>query len=156
MTPRARSLSPRAAEDLARADAARLRRLSSSLSFTSVRAALRWWAEARGRLQAPHNLYPRTEPLPGTEERVRVDVEGGRGGDLDDVLATATTIGAALDHLRQDYPQEYRVLVLVRLDGQSQAEVARRTGRGAATVSTDVGVAEGYLAGLLRGSGVLR
>lgn len=56
-------------------------------------------------------------------------VDGGRGGDLDDVLATVLTIGSALKTVRQ---------------------LAEEAGLAASTCSHLLGRAEGYLVGVLR------
>jgi DNA-directed RNA polymerase specialized sigma24 family protein len=143
----------RAAQDLARAEVVLERRAKSSLTFRSARSALVWYYEARERLQAAHSLHPRGELHKG--EIVRVSVDGGRGGDLDEVLATLCTIARALADLTERMPYPARALSYQLQDGLPQKEIAKLLNCSQQQVSIEVGKAESFLAGALLGSGVV-
>lgn len=146
--------SGRASADVARAEAALSRRQPGSLTFRSVRTALEWYFVRRDAMQSPQGMHPRGEAAPNGEV-VIVSVDGGRGGDLAEVLVTVSEIGRALRQLQVDFPRPAAVLELVHLHGRTQAEVAREHGLAQATVSAELGRAEAYLAGALRASEVL-
>lgn len=69
-----------------------------SLTFRSPEDALAWWGFATMRMEGPQGMHPRTETARDGSQ-VHVSVDGGRGGDLAEVHATVTDIGAALDAL---------------------------------------------------------
>lgn len=150
------SRSPRAADDVALADEARARQDNPGGAFRSVDHALRWYFEARERMQSPHALWPRTETHPDTGEEVRVQVDGGRGGDLDGVHATLATIHAVLEELRREEPQQFAVLVRHLRDGKSITAIGQEVGLATATVSGLHWRGHAYLRGRLRGEGVVR
>ena len=102
-------------------------RASDGLRFPSVLAALGWYWEKRATLSSPQGMHPRTSRGPDGRQ-VWGLVEGGRGGDFDEVLATVTTIGRALARLHEDFPMAYRALVLTARDGRSQAKAAQMMG----------------------------
>lgn len=143
-----------AAFDLALAEEARRRRQRSGLSFRSVRQALGWYWEMRERMSSAHGLHPRGERGPGGQ-MVWVQVDGGRGGDLDEVLATLATIHRALEVLRRQDVRGWKMLELCWRDGVSQAEVGRRFQVSQKTVSVLSGKAEAYLAGWFSQGGVM-
>ena len=143
-------------DDYGRAVAAIRRRMNTDgPSFRSSRAALRWYFEARDRMQSPVGLHPRGE-VSRNGERVFLRVDGGKGGDLDGVLVTLSTIGTALRHLAMDYPQDHGLLVRAVRDGSSTRDLAKISGLSQATISRKIGQGESYVAGALAGSGVLR
>lgn len=149
------SRSPRAADDLSRAEETISRRTHSGLTFTSVHKTLGWYFEARERMQSAQSMHPRGEPGTGGEV-VFLSVAGGKGGDIDEVLATISTVGAALRALHVDYPRAHAVLVAFHRDGQSLRDQARRHGMHHQSMSVEFGKGEAYLVGLLRRAGVLR
>ena len=125
---------PSAVINLHRAQAARAQ-LGSGLQFRSPRAALSWYYPWCTTLLTPSGQHPHTETASnGSEVVVRVD--GGKGGDFDDVLATMITIGQALDLLRKHSPQEHRLIERLHLHGDSQAEAARLLGVSQSTASS--------------------
>src|SRR5690606_26990713 len=108
-------------------------------------------------------------------------VDGGRGGDLHEVLATMTTIGKILDRVLTGYetgsrpsglhPREYR-WVLAAYHGVAepppgwtpgcgrslrwtQSEIGERYGVDQSTVSRAIGRIEAVMADALRGGGVV-
>lgn len=136
-----------AALALERAEATLQRRQRGGLTFRSARAAVTWYYEARERLQAAHNLHPRGEIHKG--EVVHLNVDGGTGGDLDEVLATLLTISTALGDLQRHLPYSARALELTLCDGLPQKESAKRLNCSQQQVSIEVGRAESFLAGAL-------
>lgn len=145
-----RSRSDAAALDMEEAEIARQRAERGTLTFRGVRAALAWYFEARERLQGPQGVHPRGETgLDGGTHVVRVD--GGVGGDLDGVLVTISTIGAALERLRVRLPRAYEVLVARIRDGQTYRELEEATGLPHTSLSVEDGRGEAFLLGLLDG-----
>jgi hypothetical protein len=147
--------SPEAGTDLARAERSLRLRREGGLTFKGARAALSWFFPARLRMQSANNLHPRGEIAPGGEV-VFVEVDGGRGGDIDDVLVTISTIGAVLHELEVHHPVEHRMLVARYQDGKSQADIADLVGQSQSSVSAVLGRAEWYCLALLRWAGVVR
>lgn len=141
-----------------------IERRRARLTFPTARRALGWMFEAGLKMQAPHGMHPKTSPvsvmvdgLPRpTDERVLVQVEGGEGGDLDEVFATLSTINRALNDCQRDFPRGCSALVLIVRDGRSQASIADEHKLSQTTVSAEVGKADAYLTGVLRAAGVLR
>jgi uncharacterized protein YerC len=112
-------------------------------------------AEARERMHAPQGVAPRGEiGLDGKMHRISVD--GGQGGDLDEVLSTLATIGQALDKLKAYAPRAHEVVVWVVRDGKSLSDLEQPTGLSAASVSRERDRGFAYLAGVWAGSGLLR
>lgn len=148
------SQSPRAAADLRAADAERTRRDQAGLSFPSVRHALRFYFERLPSMQAPLGQHPRGQVAPDGSV-VFVDVDGGRGGDLHELLATGQTIHHAMSELRMSFPVEYELLVRHVRDGETFAALGKAAARSPSTVSADIGRAEGFLLGWLRRADVV-
>lgn len=118
------------------------------IRFSGVRAALRWYFERSETLTSPQGMHPRTYQT-RTGERVLLSVDGGKGGDFDDVLATVTTIGLALTRLKQHEPHAHKVLMLAYADKLSQKQIAERFNANQTTISRWKGTAETFLAGAL-------
>ena len=76
------------------------RRQPGSITFRSVGAALVWYFETSEKLKGANAMHPRTETAPGGAQ-VRVQVDGGRGGDLDGMMATLASVDQALDRLAE-------------------------------------------------------
>lgn len=154
-----RSTSPETIDALELAEYKRLRRQASgpkrSQTFEGVKHALTWYFEARERMQGPKGLHPRGEAGPGGTT-VIVDVDGGQGGDMDDVLATISTIGSALRFLQAEWPRRHDVLVRTHRDGHSTRKIAEAVKLSHVAVSNDLGLAEMFVSGVLRQGGVLR
>lgn len=137
--------------------------LRTGRTFKSVRAAISWWVEARERMSAPKSPAPHTEPAPyarvgghcRSDTRVLVQVEGGRGGDLDDVLATITTIGQAMAAADRDVRPGAGFLLRVCRDGVTFAKLAEERDVSSSTVSAEIGRAESYLLALLKSAGIV-
>jgi hypothetical protein len=146
----------RAHRNLDRANAA-LAEKRRKLTFRSVRHAMRWYAETYPRRQSAHGLHPRTEQVDDFGTRVPMhDIDGGPGGDLDEVLATLATITAALDRLRVYNPRLHLVVISIAA-GESQESIGRSIGQSQRIVSYMLGKAEAFLAGRLGDvDGVLR
>jgi len=101
-------------------------------------------------------LYPRTERVDDFGGRVAMNVDGGRGGDLDEVLATLATITTALERLEAYDPKKHQVALLYAV-GRTQVEIGVRIGQSQRVVSSLMAQAESFLAALLGGGdGVLR
>ena len=143
------SSSRRATDDVRRADAERSRRGSGVRTFASVRHALAFYFERSEAMQAPLGQHPRGQTAPDGSQ-VFVDTDGGRGGDLDELLATLQTIHQAMHELRLAEPVQHHLLVLYVRDGVSMGELAKRGKRAQSTVSAELGRAEGFLLGWLR------
>lgn len=151
------SRSPAAAVDLAIAEAMlERRRRASGRTFSSVNFALEWFWRMREAMQSPQGLHPRGEPVAGTNQVVWVNVDGGKGGDLDEVLVTLSTIGAALEELRHHNPVGHGILLLSELEGKTLRAIAEKTGLSVGKCSYELGKAIDYLAAWLRCEGILR
>lgn len=148
------SSSPKVGELVARAQTALNRREPGSLSFRSVRAAVAWYYEAKGRMSGPQNMHPRGELAPSGDVVV-LSVDGGRGGDLHEVMATLEDINRALERLRADLPECFDALDK-NARGVTTKRLGEDSGRSPATISAEIGRAEGYLLAVLRPGGVVR
>lgn len=143
-----------------------LRRKQNRLTFPSVRAGLSWFFEARERMQYAKPTAPNTVPVmvrDGSGELratgrhvVRPHVQGGTGGDLDDILATLHDVHEALESAKRAYPVGAAGLVLSIRDGKAQAAVALAGGISQQALSVEMGRAEVYLRGRLSGAGIVR
>lgn len=149
------ALSRRTTENLERADRARRRRVEGGVTFRGVGQALTWFYEMRQKLVGPQGMHPRGE-LSADGEVVFVQVDGGRGGDMDDVMATVSTIGAIVRELALHHPVEHLVIELRFRDGKTQRELADLAGLGIGTASAVLGRAEFYVLAGLRDAGVVR
>ena len=139
---------------VAMADAAR-RRPRDPLTFGTVRGAIAWYARQGARLGHPHGLHPRTSRGPDGRHHL-VQVDGGRGGRLDDVLATLLTLHAAIERVRcATQPQHYRAWHLVRVEGQQQNHAAEAVGASEASVSRWVGRIDADLRPALAEAGMM-
>jgi hypothetical protein len=105
----ARSQSPQAREAFDNAEARVSRKMYGGLTFSSVERALDWYFPTREKMQSPQRMHPRGEDN-GRGEVVFLSVDGGQGGDLDEVLVTSSTIGSSLEALRQQNPKGYQYL----------------------------------------------
>lgn len=147
------STSVSAAEDLARADHAT--RPRDKKTFRSVRDALGWYFETRERMQSPNGMHPRGEKT-ATGEVVVLDVDGGQGSSLEDILCTLSTIGTMLEQLKREQGME-RAFPAVCLWGMGTpySTIAEKLGVSTSTASAEVGKGFSYLLGLMRAGGVL-
>lgn len=136
--PRGGTTSPQIGDLVDRAERV-LRRRQQRLTFATVEQALGWYWLYRDRMQGAQAPVLRDDR----------DVEGGPGGDIDEVLATISTIGTALDHLRRMSPRQHAIVEFATRDGLSQREIAKRTGLSQAQVSVEYGRADAYLRGWL-------
>ena len=149
------STDPDVDELVRRADTARLRHSGVSMSFSSVARALSWYFPARERMSSPRSAAPRTYPTGRVGERVVVRVDGGSGGDIDDVLATLVSIGQALGQLKTWDDRMHHLVVRRHRDGWSMDRMAVEMKAGATKVSKLVHQGEMFLAGFLKGEAVL-
>lgn len=147
--------SPEIREILARAEAAQ-RRPRGPLEFGSVRGIAAWYARSRARMGRPHGLHPRTSRGSDGREYL-VQVDGGRGGHLDDVLAGLLTVHAILEDARggEATPQQWRAWWLVRVEGYQQNEAAEMVGASEASVSRWLGRIDRALRPTLEAAGML-
>jgi hypothetical protein len=148
------SSSARAREDFRNAEAQTARRAYDGLTFASVERCLAWFFPMREKMQSPKGMHPRGEEHLG--ELVILDIEGGRGGDMDEVLATLSTVGAALEQLRQDIPRAWEVVVARLRDGKTFRDLEKIHGVSCSSLSADEGKGQAYLLGQLRAAGVVR
>lgn len=129
------------------------------LTFPSVRACLGWYFEARERMQSPKGMHLRTEAANEgrADTRVLLRVDGGSGGDLDEVLATLATVTMALEKVQKAEAmgllpkRSYQVLVLSYRDGLTQADIAAALQFRQQQASVMLGRAEDCLLGGLVG-----
>lgn len=143
-----------AARDLERAESAlRRREKGDGLRFGNIRSAVGWYHEARERAQSPSGWSPRLEV--SGRDLVHVAVDGGRIADPHDERATLSTIGSALRDLAKEYPQASHFFQLSVRDGTPMRKMAETAGLSGSTVSAQIHMAEAYLRGHLRGSGLL-
>lgn len=139
-----------AADDMEQADEQLARRAQGSATFRSVRAALGWFFAAEMRFRGPQGVSPRGEVGPDGNTHI-VSVDGGKGGDLDEALATQATIRMALGRLQEDYPRAFQVLVARIRDGQSFRELEKSSGVSLSILSLEDARGEAFLRGYLRG-----
>ena len=148
------SRSPRASADFRQAEAERVRRDQSGLSFPSVRHALHFLFERGPSMQSPLGQHPRGQQA-ADGSIVFVDVDGGRGGDLHEVLTTLATIHEALVALHLTDSVQHELLVLHVRDGKTLQDLGKVSHRSPSTVSAEIGKAEGFLLGWLRRANVV-
>lgn len=146
------STSAAVGRDYARAEAERTRRDSGNgLQFPSVWHALGFMFERGDAMQGALGRHPRGETAEdGTT--VVLAVDGGRGGSIDDVLATLQTIANAMADLRAVDPRAFEAITLNCRDGKSYSEIGKSAGLAPSSVGALVGKAEYFLLGRLRGS----
>lgn len=155
MSATSRSLHESGAYD--RAEAAIQRRTGVGIQFATSRKAIGWYFETRLRMQAAHGMHPGTDLVDGrTGERARIVVDGGKGGDLDEVLATLSSLARALNEAHVYYPRGTAALVMMLDGNKKQSEIADEHKVTQQTISIEVGRAVAYLDGVLRAGGVLR
>ena len=142
----ARSKSRKTGHDLQLADAAN--QPLDGIRFSSVRQALRWYFKRAQTLTSPQGMQPRTYATKGGAQ-VLVSVDGGKGGDFDDVLATMATIGASLARLKAFNRRAHHVLLRVYRDGDTQKFIAENHDWSERHVSEQRAKGETYLAGAL-------
>ncbi len=148
------STSDRARRDLAHAERIRARFVHDGLCFRNLNAALQWFFPMRLRMSCPQGMSPRGELAP-SGDIVVISVDGGKGGDLDEVLSTLVTVQEAIEQLRVDYPRAATVLVSHHRDGKSLRDQAKDAGLHHATMGVELARGEAYLVGRLKGAGVL-
>ena len=152
------------ARTFARAERAIRRRHAEGRAFGSVAQALTWYWQTWERLHVPKTFLPATEVVPGTggQHQVYVEVDGGRGGDLDGALATLASIGSVLTDLREEDPDagdavEYRYRAGASLAEMVTIRVHNELSQWSRTnAATYVGRGEAYLAGSLKARGLVR
>lgn len=149
-----RSDSPETAALVADADRRRLRRTTDGLQWTSAPRALTWFYEARERMSSPVGMHPRTSAGPGGQQ-VHVRVQGGKGGDIDEVLASIVSIGQTLDALAAWQPQAARAVELRHRDGASMEKIGQDLQVGATAASKLLHEGESFAAGWLVNAGVV-
>lgn len=133
-------------------------------SFASVRAALGWYYEARQRLQAPNPRHPHTEPAPyrgelgesRSDTRVLIQVDGGKGGDMDDILATLLDIQRAVEEASRAHPRGMETLYLLVTTPRTQGQIADLYKVSQASLSVEIGKVESHLKGALTFAGIVR
>ncbi len=138
-------------ETYQRAERARARRHVGGITFSSVPRALSWYYERHEAMSSAPS------PFQHTLQRAELgrQVEGGRGGDIDETLSTLVTLGEALTALERELPMHHKLVVQRYQLGMSQANIAKGMGASQGTVSSWLGTAEAWLAGWLRRGGVL-
>lgn len=148
------SQSRQAARDLEQAEIERLRRTDDGLQFASVRHALGFLFERGPSMQTALGRHPRGHQA-ADGSTVVLSVDGGRGGSIDDVLATLQTIHDALHQLKMHDPVAHELLVLHVRDGHSMVELGKRSGLAPSTCSAKIGQGQYFLLGRLAGGVVI-
>lgn len=149
------ALSPESNDDLRKASARLRDDGENGLTFGSMRHALGFYFERGEAMSAPVGCHPRGEKAPdGTT--VVVQVDGGRGGSIDDVHATLQTIRQAMADLQAEDRLAHDMIVIHLRDGKSQAETGKAFGMSASSAQVHLGRAIGFLTGWLRREGVVR
>lgn len=144
-----------AARDLSRAESALQRRIKGDgLRFMGIRQAVGWYFEARERAQSASSWSPRMETAAGGK-LVHVQVDGGRISDPHEERAVLSTIGTALHDLSLDYPQAAHFFQRSVRDGTPIRDLSKKAGLSGSTISAQIGKAEAYLRGRLKGAGLL-
>lgn len=172
MSTRTHSVDQRLA-DFERAEAEVARRRPGSVTFRSTREAIARYYELRAVLAGPKGMHPQTWPA-ADGSRVRVSVDGGRGGDLDGVLAFVASVGAAIQAAcRRDATMEQAArrmwMVTARyagIEGEAppggakgqpwtQSQIAGALGCSQQTVSRELGRIESAVSDLLHDGDVV-
>lgn len=149
-----RANSPATTDNVRRADRVLSFRGSRDLTFSNVDRALAWYFPARERMQCPQSPRPRGEEHRG--EIVIVDVDGGTGGDVDEVLSTVSTVGDALHELQVREPQAHYIVAQLATTNTSERELASRLELSRGQVGKLRARGESLLAGMLIARGVIR
>lgn len=144
-----------AAFDLDRAEAALKRRRAEGSRFASVAASLQFYYARRHQLQTPQSPAPRVAQTYYGQTVAQPQVDGGRGNQLEDVLATLLSVHEGLIALNRDDPTSARVLELVHQDGLPNSKVGHLLGASPATISAWRNSGEMYLLGWLRMAGII-
>lgn len=138
------------------ADRARLRRVEErGLSWTSVGRVLEWYFPMREKLQSPVGMHPRTSTSSSGAE-VLIRVQGGKGGDIDEVLAVMASVAKTLGGLSTHLPAAAKAIELRHRDGASMEEIAKILQVGPTQASLLVGRGEAFVTGALMVAGVIR
>lgn len=141
---------PRADAELGRAEDALRKRRREGNRFASVSATLGFYYSKRHQLQAPQSPSPRVAQTYHGETVAQPRVDGGRGGNVEDVLATLYSVHQGVNALAQDHPKAHRVLELVYEGGLVNGDVGRAMGASPATISAWRNAGEMYLLAWLR------
>ena len=137
-----------------RAEKARARQIDGGLTFRNVRHALQWHYEARDRVSSGAGVHPRGQRA-ANGQTVVISVDGGRSVERDEVLATLSTIHAAIDGAGKAHPEGMAWLAR-QIQGESQADIAKLAQKSQKTISVSIGRAEAYIRGALDAGKVLR
>ncbi len=148
------STSPETAALVEAADRRRQRRTGTGLSWTSAPRALEWFYEAKERMSSPVGMHPRTSTAPGGAQ-VLIRVDGGKGGDLDEVMACIVSIGQTLAALHAWRPQAARAVELRHRDGLSLEKIGHELQVGPTAASKLLHEGESFCAGWLVNAGVV-
>jgi len=125
--------------------------------FPTPKAAIAWYVEASARFQAPNPMHPRTDCVNrSTGERARIQVDGGKGGDLDGTLADLSTVGEVLADTRRHYPRAVAALVETLTSRVTQQAIADRHRISAQALSAEIGRALDSMRPRLEAAGLLR
>ena len=151
------------AEDYDRAER-EINARQSGYTFTSVRKALEWFYVNREKLQNPLLRQQHTEPAPYREDlgerrsdtRVLIQVDGGKGGDIDGAFATLVDISRAIESCCKEYPRGTEALRLLIVTMKTQTKIATEWRITQQALSIEIGKAESYLKGAFGHAGILR
>jgi DNA-directed RNA polymerase specialized sigma24 family protein len=107
-------------------------------------------------MTSPQGMHPRTQRAPDGSQ-VTIQVDGGRGGDLDEVFAVLTSINKALLELEGYDPAAAKAVALHYLKGKTLRDIMQLTHvKSSSTVSARIARGEAFIAGVLKTGGVLR
>lgn len=150
-------------EDYTRAERA-INARQSGYTFVSVRKALEWFYVNREKLQSPLLRQQHTEPAPyradlgekRSDTRVLIQVDGGKGGDIDGAFATLVDISRAIESCCKEYPRGMEALRLLIVTTQTQTQIATERRVTQQSLSIEIGKAESFLKGAFSHAGILR
>lgn len=146
--------SAKVAREYARAEQELQRRKAGEMQFASVRHALRFLFERGPAMQGALTHHPRGHTA-ADGSTVIVDVDGGVGSTIDELLSVLQTIHDACAALRNVDAQAHELLVLHVRDGLGMVELGKRSGLAPSTCGAKIARGEWFLLGRLQGDVVI-
>lgn len=143
-----------AIRDSSRAEKRR-RSEADGLTFGSLGSCLSFTFERAEAMQGAQGVFPRTELAPDGSN-VYVDVDGGKGGSIDEIHATLQTVRQALGALAASDPQALDFVELHYKGGLSREALGKAKGISATSAGVHLDRGAFFLLGWLSSNGVIR
>ena len=133
---------------------------NAGLTFNGPDVALSWWVEAKDRMQSPKSPMPETYRThtdgARSDERVVVQVDGGRGGRIDEVFVTIVTIGKAVEMAHRESARGMDAWLRITTSRETQNLIAIEMRICQKSLSIEIGKSKAAFSAILRQAEILR